>query len=241
MKKYTNENAAFWDKIDIYESTDPVDADSVDNVPLKQLQDNALALKGGLGTAYSFMESVLGCALANMEKIRSMLEFTYEAENEAVANLVGCRFDESTETALLPEDMAIVSGETITIGEPKGLWIGNEKFLYSGHQEAIVGADGSRLENETLFLPEQYAAIISDETIKLAAASFDGPSGGSGSYVLPTATATRLGGVKIGAGIKSEEDGTISVDARSSAEAAVGIIEATAYTPTDAEIDGLWR
>lgn len=35
-------------------------------------------------------------------------------------------------------------------------------------------------------------------------------NGGGGGYVLPTATADRLGGVKIGSGINVEEDGTIS-------------------------------
>ena len=34
--------------------------------------------------------------------------------------------------------------------------------------------------------------------------------GGGGSYTLPTATASRLGGVKIGSGINVSEDGTIS-------------------------------
>lgn len=36
-------------------------------------------------------------------------------------------------------------------------------------------------------------------------------SGGGGSYVLPPATASRLGGVKIGSGMNVTEDGTISV------------------------------
>ena len=45
MKKYTNEDPVFHEEIDIYEATDPVDAESVDNVPLKQLQDNILNLK----------------------------------------------------------------------------------------------------------------------------------------------------------------------------------------------------
>lgn len=35
--------------------------------------------------------------------------------------------------------------------------------------------------------------------------------GGGGGYTLPTATASRLGGVKIGSGVTVEEDGTISV------------------------------
>ena len=38
-----------------------------------------------------------------------------------------------------------------------------------------------------------------------------GGGGGGGSYTLPTATPTRLGGVKIGDGINVENDGTISV------------------------------
>ena len=36
------------------------------------------------------------------------------------------------------------------------------------------------------------------------------PGSGGGSYVLPTATATRLGGVKVGEGLQITEDGTIS-------------------------------
>lgn len=36
-------------------------------------------------------------------------------------------------------------------------------------------------------------------------------SGGGGGYVLPSATASRLGGVKIGSGVNVAEDGTISV------------------------------
>lgn len=35
--------------------------------------------------------------------------------------------------------------------------------------------------------------------------------GGGGSYTLPTATASRLGGVKIGSGVNVSSDGTISV------------------------------
>ena len=39
-----------------------------------------------------------------------------------------------------------------------------------------------------------------------------GGGGGGGEYVLPTATASRLGGVKIGDGVAVENDGTISID-----------------------------
>lgn len=39
-----------------------------------------------------------------------------------------------------------------------------------------------------------------------------GSGGGGGSYVLPTATSSRLGGIKIGAGLAVQNDGTASVD-----------------------------
>lgn len=38
-----------------------------------------------------------------------------------------------------------------------------------------------------------------------------GGGGGGGSYTLPTATSSRLGGVKIGSGVSVADDGTISV------------------------------
>lgn len=41
-----------------------------------------------------------------------------------------------------------------------------------------------------------------------------GPAGGGYVYILPTATADRLGGVKIGEGIDVENDGTISADSQ---------------------------
>ena len=38
-----------------------------------------------------------------------------------------------------------------------------------------------------------------------------GTTGGGSAYVLPVATATRLGGVKIGSGISVTADGTVNV------------------------------
>ena len=43
-------------------------------------------------------------------------------------------------------------------------------------------------------------------------------SGGGGEYELPTATATRLGGIKVGTGLKYKTDGTTSVDSNAVAE-----------------------
>lgn len=51
-----------------------------------------------------------------------------------------------------------------------------------------------------------------------AGASGGGTPSGDGNYVLPTATQTRLGGVKIGDGVIVRGDGTISVDSEAVAE-----------------------
>lgn len=58
---------------------------------------------------------------------------------------------------------------------------------------------------------------------------------GGGGYVLPIATAARLGGVKIGSGISVEEDGTISAsgasaDSAKRSDIATEFSDATAYT-----------
>ena len=53
---------------------------------------------------------------------------------------------------------------------------------------------------------------------------FDGGGGGS-QYELPTATANRLGGVKIGTGVNVAEDGTISVEASGGGGIEIGTTE----------------
>lgn len=46
--------------------------------------------------------------------------------------------------------------------------------------------------------------------VQFAGIGLDTGGGGGGSYVLPTATANRLGGVKVGTGLEVAEDGTLS-------------------------------
>lgn len=46
--------------------------------------------------------------------------------------------------------------------------------------------------------------------VQFAGIGFDTGGGGGGSYVLPTATENRLGGIKVGTGLEVEEDGTLS-------------------------------
>lgn len=49
-----------------------------------------------------------------------------------------------------------------------------------------------------------------EATIALVSPGASGSGGGGSTYVLPVATATRLGGVKIGKGISVAADGTIT-------------------------------
>jgi len=67
MKDYKNNNPTFRDTISVYERTDPADADTVENVPLKQLADNTNALKkmideGGGGGSLASEEDVMAMA-----------------------------------------------------------------------------------------------------------------------------------------------------------------------------------
>ena len=57
-----------------------------------------------------------------------------------------------------------------------------------------------------------------------------GSASGDGSYVLPTATAYRLGGVKVGDGLVVDDEGTLSVDAANSEETADALDEVFAET-----------
>ena len=59
-----------------------------------------------------------------------------------------------------------------------------------------------------------------------------GGGGGGGSYVLPTATRTRLGGVKVGTGLEVAEDGTLSTSGG-------GGGQSDTYTADEVEV-GTW-
>ena len=73
----------------------------------------------------------------------------------------------------------------------------------------------NRLERQTYVRPHiRFWAKKAPESALEATVALLGESiklgSGGGSYVLPTATATRLGGVKVGEGLQITEDGTIS-------------------------------
>ena len=180
MKKYKNTSPVFTEEIDIMENSDPVNADEVTTVPIKQLADN---------TRYN--NSLIARMASRLQKLEDL-----------VRRLFAFSYDDDSET--------IVAGDNET-----------------------------EYADETITIPDDLAEYSEDdETITLSGGSM---GGGGGVYILPTATATRLGGVRIGENVNVKTDGTISIDTEQSAEAAAEIIEATAYTPTDEEIDSLWN
>lgn len=120
-------------------------------------------------------------------------------------------------------------------------------FTYDDEVEAVSNIMGCHRDEDTIYLPSALAELAEDETIKLTEGTAIRPytpGGGGGTYELPPATATTLGGVKIGEGVKVEPDGTISVDiediSEDVSETAADLVEQNATQPTDEEIDGLW-
>lgn len=96
-------------------------------------------------------------------------------------------------------------------------------------------------QDETLFLPDGMVSV-EDETLELSTSSILGslPGGGesSGSYVLPIASGTQLGGIKVGSGLDITDDGVLSADLSFiSKEDAEAIVANGTEDMTDQEID----
>lgn len=86
-------------------------------------------------------------------------------------------------------------------------------FSYIGN-EMLRNIIGCVYDREVLMIPPEIVSV-DGEVMTLADGNLLFSSGGNPGgteYVLPVATASRLGGVKIGSGIDSSSDGTISVD-----------------------------
>lgn len=92
------------------------------------------------------------------------------------------------------------------------------------HPDSFNPAYEQLLQN-TLVLNNIMPGLSFDDEKGVIVTGGGSGGGGGGSYVLPTATANRLGGVKIGDGIDVEEDGTISANVDTSAEKAAEIAE----------------
>ena len=87
-----------------------------------------------------------------------------------------------------------------------------------------LGMSTSALADAELGL-SKYADM--DATLALLSSSGNGQTGGGGTYVLPVATETTLGGVKIGEGLTVTPDGTASVEGVPIAEGEKATVEAT--------------
>ena len=152
MKKYKNASPVFTEEIDIMENTDPVNADEVTTVPIKQLADNTRF-------NYSLIERMANRLQKLEDLVRRLFAFSYDDDSETI----------------------------------------------------VAGDNETEYADETITIPSDLAEYTEEtETITLSGGS---TGGGGGAYILPTATASRLGGVKIGSGVNISQDGTISVDA----------------------------
>jgi len=111
------------------------------------------------------------------------------------------------------------------------------------HADDVMNVPLKQLHQNTLVLYRgmQSAAFDDDKGVVIAGSG----GGGGGGYILPTATATRLGGVKIGEGIDVENDGTISANVDTSAEKAAEIAESEIASATndftDEDIDDIFN
>ncbi|MBQ2633191.1 MAG: hypothetical protein IJF88_01235, partial [Oscillospiraceae bacterium] len=87
MKPYTNNDPSFSGTISIYERTDPVDADTVDNVPIKALQDNSLYLKAVTDALRNFANVLAGVGLHVSGSGSGRTLSLVNSENQAVATV----------------------------------------------------------------------------------------------------------------------------------------------------------
>lgn len=81
---------------------------------------------------------------------------------------------------------------------------------------------------------------IADMEATLALVYSGGGTGGGSSYTLPVATATTLGGVKIGSGVNVAEDGTISVTAGSVSETALSTDDLATESDTSTMLNSVY-
>lgn len=114
-------------------------------------------------------------------------------------------------------------------------------FNYEGNG-LLNNVLGCVRDGETLIIPAGMG-VVEDETLVLTGGIPYVPTGGGGSseYVLPVATASQLGGVKIGEGINAKADGMISVDLEESAEKVASLVEANTEDFSEEEISDLLK
>ena len=110
-----------------------------------------------------------------------------------------------------------------------------------------TSADAKKAENFAASAEDsanKAAAIVStDKTLSVEGAPADGKAVGDAlkGIKLPIATATTLGGVKVGSGLTVDADGTLSADSALAAYPVGSIYQSTARTSPAALFGGTWQ
>ena len=103
-------------------------------------------------------------------------------------------------------EISITSGTVQNISATADIELSAEQVNNSG--VVLKPSEIYQWDNETI-----YARAVTEDTGALRVVNFKKAAGGGGGYVLPVATASKLGGVKIGSNVSIDENGVISVAA----------------------------
>ena len=103
-------------------------------------------------------------------------------------------------------EISITSGTVQNISATADIELSAEQTDNSG--VVLKPSELFQWDNETI-----YARAVTEDTGALRVVNFKRAAGGGGSYVLPVATASKLGGVKIGSNITIDGSGAISAPA----------------------------
>lgn len=193
MKDYTSDSPVFSSAIRIVETTDPAHADNI-NAATKQLLQNDLVL-------YALLNAVSTALISLTIPADGWAEVEDAADSYKY-------FIDVSDSSIYAEHIPFVTLEKGSI--------------------AVAAACGLCPTVETpedgvlRFYAEEIPEADMSASCVLLKIGGEGSSGtGTGSYVLPVASAETLGGVMIGDGVNVDEDGTISVDANAVAESVV--------------------
>ena len=103
-------------------------------------------------------------------------------------------------------EISITSGTVQNISATADIELSAEQTDNSG--VVLKPSEIYQWDNETI-----YARAVTEDTGALRVVNFKKAAGGGGSYVLPVASASKLGGVKIGSNITIDGNGAISAPA----------------------------
>ena len=181
MKKYRSENAVFLDEIDIMENDDDVLAEGVTDVPIKQIFENTLVLKGSLSGIYAFADQILAAAYLSYQRLSNIMAFRYDAEAERITNWGSSSICDDTIIIMESLGKYDENSETIFLTGDSDFDFGADGFMYNQSKEVLISPTGNTLNDETYVFGDGQAGY-SDEIITLLSAAgipvFGGGSGG---------------------------------------------------------------